>query len=292
MAKRKSVKTKAAEGPGPLAFLDVLPGLVVKLVEKGLALVRKPLSQKVFETGATWLTRLGLFALIVAAVAGLIASLVLIKDAGWPMAPRGLGWVVAVGVVLYVAKRFMGAGEVLISAAPTKLASPAFLDCVALLAVLAGLVSLIGGIYLAIAMKDLVQLVMGAAAFVVCEVLACIAMNPALVHVEVEEGTTTGEEAIGVLSFPMKAAVKMVPLVFGVGAVAGAVMLIVAIVQAFGEPEMVMDELGMKVVEPTREGMRVTLGAGLLPLAAYLGFLGYYLALELIRAILAIPQKL
>ena len=92
----------------------------------------------------------------------------------------------------------------------------------------------------------------------------------------------------------MKAAVKMVPLVFGVGAVAGAVMLIVAIVQAFGEPEMVMDELGlgMKVVEPTREGMRVTLGAGLLPLAAYLGFLGYYLALELIRAILAIPQKL
>jgi len=296
MAKKKTVKAEAAKAGkgGPLAFLDAVPNLVVKVVEKGLGLARKALSQKVFETCSTWLARLGLFALIVAAVAGLIACLVLIKDSGAWMVLRGLGWVVAVGVVLYVAKRFMGAGEVLISAAPTKLASPAFLDCAALLAVLAGLVALIGGIYMSIAMKDVAQLVTGLAGFVICQVLACIAMNPSLVHVEVEEGASTGDEAIGVLSFPMKAIVKTVPLAFGVGAITGAVLLIIAIFKSFGEPAMVMDRMGMSmnVLDPTSEGMRTTVAAGLLPLAAYLAFLGYYLAIELIRAILAIPRKL
>ena len=119
-------------------------------------------------------------------------------------------------------------------------------------------------------------------------------MNPSLVHVEVEEGASTGDEAIGVLSFPMKAIVKTVPLAFGVGAITGAVLLVIAIVEAFGEPEMVMDQFrgSMRVLDPTGEGMRATVAAGLLPLAAYLAFLGYYLAIELIRAILAIPQKL
>ena len=82
MAKKKSVRSKAAKAPKEekpakepapeeakapagagggdrLAFLDVVPDIVVKLAERGLGLVRKCLSQKVFETGATWLTRLG-----------------------------------------------------------------------------------------------------------------------------------------------------------------------------------------------------------------------------------------
>ena len=278
--------TKAApKSGGALCLLDSVPNAVLGPVDAGLSGARRVLSRDLFEGGSRWLTRLGLFAIVVAAAAGLIASLVQIKDGGIARLGVAVAWVVACGVLVYVAKRFLGAGETLIAGAPTKLASPAFLDCVALLTVLGGIVALLGGAYMAITVKALDQLLSGVVVFIVCEVIACIAMNPSMICVDVEAGASTGEEAIGVLSFFVKALVKMVPLVFGIATIGGAVILIVSIFQSFGE-----HVAGM----PFRsyQGMQITFLAGLLPLAAYLVFLTYNLTIELMRAVLVVPAKL
>ena len=281
----ENAPSRPAPSVGGRPELGSIPDTVVGFVQDGLGAVRAFFSTTLLERGSGAMVWLGQWGLLAAGVVGFVVSMVLIKEKGagnFLVAPL---WVLACAVLLYVARRFLGAGEKLIASSPTRLGSSAFLDCLGLLGVLAGVGGLIWGLSASIQEKDVTLLLYGVGIFVVAEVLACIALNPSLINVKVEEGTAAGEEAIGVLSFAMKAVVKMVPLVFGLGAAAGTLLFVAAFFQCFGKSA----PQGMLRAD---QAMTVTVYAGLLPLAGYLAFLLYYLTIDVLRAVLSIPGKI
>jgi hypothetical protein len=119
---------------------------------------------------------------------------------------------------------------------------------------------------------------------------------------------TAGEEAIGILSFLVKLGVRAVPVVFGVGVLWGAALLVYAIllltVPAVGGSGIlnlgpgvlgreIFAALSLSPAQLAAATAAMLLGlAAACPLLAYLGFLVCHVGIELIRALLAIPEKL
>ncbi len=243
----------------------------------------------------------------------------------------GTAQVVFLVVLQYTALRYFGAMDRLNRSTPARMCSAAFLDCYALLNVVGGLVVLLGLTVLAV-QTGLYWLVLPAiGAFILCQYVAVLALNPEALNLTIASEATAGEEALGVLSFLVKLGMRLVPVAFGVGVIGGTMMLLYAAVLLFAPPEG-LDEIAEFVgVERMEEAMgpggrpvsgdegagsseggptgeeilamlpaRVTAAtastilivSAALPFLAYLGFLFSYLSIDVLRAILAMPGKL
>ena len=95
------------------------------------------------------------------------------------------------------------------------------------------------------------------------------------------------DEAIGALTFLVKALLRLVRVAFGAGVACAAMLLAYACGQAFSGEE------GPKLAADTAAVVgRAFWWFGSLPLVAYVLFLLACLALDLFRAILILPRKL
>jgi hypothetical protein len=231
-------------------------------------------------------------------------------------------------VLQYAARRFLGALERLNRSTLARMCSSAFLDCFALLHMFGGLVALLGLTVLAV-QTSLLSLVLPAiASFILCQYVAVLALNPESLNLTIASEATAGEEAIGVLSFLVKLGLRIVPVAFGVGVAWGTLTLLFALylvfmppedpeqIAAFVGPEAMMSSAGpepswvgaeppseepsdgeealrMLPAQVTASGARTTLiTSAALPLASYLFFLVFYLTIDVMRAILAIPGEI
>jgi hypothetical protein len=276
--------TPAEREPAPQkAKWDVL--LAVRLGDGLLAWTRRLMSATRFETCDAAIERAGHYALIAAAALGLLAGIVAaIKSNQFFPFLAGIVWVPCVGIVQYVAARFAGATRGLIRAAPTQLASEALLNCLALLHTLLGVAALISYSVAAIRTETVGLFGVGVAYFVACELITWICLNPSLLAITIQPAAGAGEEAIGVLTFIMKLLTRLTPMVFGIGAMLGALRLLILLVQTFRDRA----ELPMAAVP----AVGLVIVSGCLPLIAYVLFVLNWLALDVIRAILSLPGKL
>jgi hypothetical protein len=130
----------------------------------------------------------------------------------------------------------------------------------------------------------------GMLAFILCEYLAFIALQPAALSISVAPASRAGEEAIGILSFLVKLGLRLVPVAYGVGVVWGAMVLFYACYLAL----MVSGPAGNSraAEETAASGARIVQYSAASPLVSYVLFLFYYLSIDLIRAILSVPGKL
>jgi hypothetical protein len=202
-------------------------------------------------------------------------------------------------VLQYVAGRLLGALDRLSRSTPSRLSSPAFLDCFALLHMIAGLVALVSIAVLAMQMGDLLLVLPGMALFILCQYSAILALNPDALALTITADATAGEEALGVLSFLVKAGARLVPVAFGVGVVWGIALFVQGLVLVFMPPRTLesltrpgdpLRFLPAKLVA-THAGLLVLVFA-LMPVLAYLAFLAYQFLVEVLRSILAIPGRL
>jgi hypothetical protein len=255
----------------------------------------------------------------------------------------GMGGVAILVVLQYAAGRFFEALETLNQSTPGKMASAAFLDCFALLHVFGGLVALLGLAVLAVQTGPILLVLPAIAAFILCQYVAVLALNPESLNLTIVSQTTAGEEAIGVLSFLVKLGLRIVPVAFGVGVVWGTLVLLYAVLLVFVPPETpeelmafvgleametldpsegdempdsfqpsfgdddetpsgseapsdgeeMPDELKMlpaKVTASTARTILIIFAA--LPFLTYVLFLVYNLSIDVLRAILSLPDKL
>jgi hypothetical protein len=229
---------------------------------------------------ARWAVLLGQYALLLAQALCLVIGLsAAIKLSSWEFLLTGVGAALLLLVLQYTAGRFLNAGDALIRSSASRVASVAFLDCLALLLVATGIYLLVQGIM----QKEWSAFFKGLGLFALCDALAYVALNPTMANTAISEGLTAGEEALGILSFGVKAIVAVVPAVFGVGAVIGAVALAISLVPLLKERGTPVDSF---------EATILTVGCACLPLAAYVFFAFYHLGLDLMRAVLSIPGKL
>jgi len=254
------------------------PAMGVESLQSLLNWCRSAFPPETFASLGQFLVRAGhiglLSALVLSVVFGVSAAL---KLSNWIYLLFGLGVALVLWVLQFTADRFLNAGDALVSDSPTKLRSTAFLDCACLLAEAAGILVFISFAMLARGMQQWGLLLIGLAGWGLADAVAYVSMHPVLLNIDTSEDVSAAEEAIGILSFFAKVAVRIVPIAYGVGAVLGAVGLLCGIVSVISDGLVLTAMASIRLV-----GL-----CSILPLLSYVLFAFYHLAIDLMRAVLA-----
>ena len=285
---KQSTEAETAAAPETEAS-GFSPTVLVTLYDKLLDALRGQMNEGRFHGVAKALGTVGHFGLIAAVVLAFFAGLITAtKTDSFSVFISALGFMVLLTVLQYVAAKFLHAGDNLIKATPTPLGTRSFLDCVALLSVIGALAGLVWGIVGAANGGGAAVFCYGMLIFVIEGFFAWIALNPGLANTPVEETASAGEEAIGIISFFLKAFLRLVPVIFGAAVVLGALGLAVGTVKTIGAKGMELH----KAIMLTQASEQVVAIGAVLPLVAFLLFLVYYLMLDVLRSILSLPGKL
>jgi hypothetical protein len=254
------------------------PLKTVGLIDRILAWAKKTLPPEKFETLSGWFAKYGHVGLVCAQILTVLYwTIVAIGNRSWIWFFLGLGYAILLVILQYTADKFLSAGDTLIKSSPSRLSSEAFLNCLALIAVAAG----VGAIVMGIMTRSWVQFTEGLGFSAICISIAYIALNPSLANIKVSKETAAGEEAIGILSFVVKAVVRIVPFAFGLGSIVGSFALLLATFGALKGSDGV-----------SGNPMDLVIVCACLPFASYILFTVYHLIIDILRAILVIPGKL
>jgi hypothetical protein len=259
--------------------------VVTGILERLLGIARSWFDEKILRWTVEWSKTIGHYALLAAAVVGIVVGLVgAIKMDSFYFFLGGVGWVLLLLVLQYIAYRFVGAGNALIDTSPSKLRTTAFLDCVALVGIIGGVILLVGGLISGIRAGDLRPVAVGIGSFVLVEYLACFALNPRILNVTVDERIGAGEDAIGILTFFMKGFLRILPIFYAVFVGLGTLGGVAALIKMIGSPGEGM-ALGFG-------SANLVIAGGVLPFTGYVTFVLYYLTIDVLRSILVLPAKL
>jgi hypothetical protein len=252
----------------------------ISLIDRIIDWAKKTFPPETFEALSDWFAKYGHGGLICAQLLAVVYfTLVAVVTRHWTLIFVGIGYGVLLALVQYTADKFLSAGDTLIKSSPSRLSSEAFLNCLALVAEALGIVVLIK----AIAAWSLTQIIIAVGIWAVCDAIAYIALNPSLANIKIHKKTAAGEEAIGILSFVVKAVVRIVPFAFGVGAIVGSFALLTASLAILFK--------GADGIASTNP-VHFVLVCACLPFASYILFTVYHLIIDVLRAILVIPGKL
>jgi len=257
----------------------------VRWGDQTLAWVNRVMTAARYEAVESWVEKIGHYALIAAAGLGLIYGIAgAFKWDQFSAALIGIVWIPCVGVAQYAAFKFSSTSRGLIKSSGSQLSSRSFLACLALGSLLLGVIALAGYTYGAIRMDSFSSFGRGIAVFVACELVVWLCLNPSLLNIGIVPASRAGEEGIGVLTFILKALLRLTPIAFGIGVIVGDFEILSAIVRLFRNEES-------SIVDASSSAWLV-IGSAALPLIGYVIFILNYLVLDVIRAILALPEKL
>ncbi len=257
----------------------------VNLLEKLIEVIKGGMTLQRLDFCTKWLSVIGHFGIMAAAGIGFLFSLIFaIRTDSFSGFLIGLAWVVLIFVVQYTAHKFSSAGEGLIKDNPSQLTSKIFLDCFGFLVLIGGLVVFVITLLNWVKGNPLADFLMGLGIVVVLLFVAAVAFNFKAVTVEIVQGNSAGQEALGVVTFFIKTFMKLVPILFGALIVLGTVLLFLEGTRLFS------DAAAFAWFRMTRNIAPQILYAALLPFLSYLIFILAYLGIDIIRAILCIPE--
>ena len=272
-----------------------LPDLVAGLLQG----IRNTLSGGFLKTSIDAARDVGHYGVLAAAALAVICAVVAVFKVG-SAAPLGAGLVLLVAVVIaqYIANRFFAANETLVTSSNARVSSLALLDCVALLALLGAVAALVGATIICIRFGEWRPLIPAAVTAALWTYFAVVTLHPESVNVSKGE-TIGGEEAIGLLTFFLRAAVKILPIYFFVLTAAGVLIAALSLFNAAGPvgavAQMSPIPVPFRLLAGSGEdfaGITLVVSACLLPLFGYVGYILFSLPLDLWRALLSVPGKL
>jgi hypothetical protein len=230
----------------------------------------------------------GSYGLLLAAIlVGAFAVIATAKTSEFDHVLWGAVCLLLLVVLQYVAGRSFAAIEELTRTTAGRLASSLVPDSTVVLSLIAGVAALLGLIASAIETENYLSILGGVAGFFVCAYLSVIALHPSMLDISIAPETMAGEELIGVLTFLLKALLRLVPVAFGAGVVCGTVAIAVACFLA------AVGETGFPgALDTSHIARRVLISSAALPLLAYFVFLFSNLVLSLWRCVLSLPGKL
>ena len=249
-------------------------------------------SSKVLSVGNCF-ARIGLAGLFVIAVLSIVFSFVLVARYGMPVISGILFSILSVFWCVflhYVAFTMLPALNTLIKNAPTKMSSAGVLKVMALFVGVVGVFALLYGIYSSFVTfrTELMGIMLietsnvffvGLFLFVLCEFWLFLLLKPSELNVEIVEKTSVGQEFIGLTSFFAKGCLKLTPVVFGTS-ISFAVL---CLLRMLFDTDVLFEQMQMLIY--------LCLSA-FLPLLVYIAFLSYFFALDIVTAVLKLPEKL
>jgi len=301
------------EAPSPVDAEPMLPTAATGKRRAARRLVRHPLDalleqlrkrfgpEKIDRTAGVFRSvgSLGLYAAMLLAAAFAVIKAVNDRDAGAVLWGMGLFFMLA--VLQWAAGRFCDVLDRLNRAASCTLASTAFPDFCAIASLAAGAAVLIGaalgavtlGMHAPTAPGILAAaglFLFGLLVSVACGYLAAAAANLQALNVVIDPEIGAGEEAVGVSAFMLKVLLRLVPVWFGAGVVCGTLLLgcvcWLALAGGKGPEAAMLETIVSAAMKP------VLIGFAALPIVAYLAFIFYCLAIDVLRAFLILPSKI
>jgi hypothetical protein len=276
--------SKIKEAEDETVFLPYL-----KLIDSGLRWTKERFSLKLMEKMAVASRKTGLLASTAGALLMLTfgVTLSINQGADETILHHALA-LVAVVIAQFIAIKFLSSGSALIEKSPDQISSKAFLECFALLLALAAFGILSWGSYASIQTGEFLPAVTSLGIALVLFHGVGISLHHESVNMQLQEETTIGEEAIGLLAFFVKFHMRLVPFAFGVIATVIFIEMSYLLIKLMGA-DWLREALFYSV--QFTDLFVYMLGALLLPLTAYLTFLGCYLVIDLVRAILSLPHS-
>ncbi|MCP5054177.1 MAG: hypothetical protein GY940_43825 [bacterium] len=271
-------------GSGSTAHL-----FAVKLLEKLVDLFKGLLTGNFLKFCIKWLSHIGHWGIVAAAGLGFLFSLIFaIRANDFNTFFFGIVWVLLIFVAQYTAHKFLSAGDKLIGDNPSYMTSKTFLNCFGFLAAIGGVVIFILSIINLIkgrGFDPFMDFLYGLAYFIILEFIALVAFNPHEATVEIEEHNSAGQEAIGIVTFFIKTVMRLIPIFFGALIAVGVVIMVIKGIGLFG------NNMGGSMRDMVQKAVPLVLYGALLPFLSYLFFVLAYLVIDIIRAILSIPDK-
>jgi hypothetical protein len=275
------------QGGGPLPFSRTVLG---DFVTTALKNITGWLNEGFIERSLIFDRNAGHYAVLSGGALGLIYCIfIAIKHNQLAPMLVGVGFVVALAIAQFAAMGFLGAGESLIANTPHRISSRAFLECTGLLFLFAGMGVLVSGLWTGIqigGMNALLPIIPAVIFSVFLVYAAAIAFNPQTVNISIGSGTS-GQEAVGILGFFLKVALKLLPIGFlfiGLGAN-------LVIILSFWQRDLFSQFAPGFGFMADYSGLAMVLFACLLPFVGYIFFLMGNLGLEIIRSILSLTGK-
>jgi hypothetical protein len=248
------------------------------------------LNEKLLCVALERLAKIGIFAMVAAALGALTSSILLAVrnlDGLSPTVAIGVGifTVGLISLIQYFASRFMNSGEQVISASPTKMGSEALTEAIALVSLIPAILLMAAYAFCAVKFEIPSLLIGGMSVLFSGSLTAGIALNPKMLNITIDEKSSAGESAIGIISFYFKSALRAIPAIFGVTAISGTIAVIWGTVKVLtGDTEAGLLSLGI--------GLIMVIIAGLLPVCGLLFFLFGHLLIDVVSSILELPSKL
>lgn len=151
---------------------------------------------------------------------------------------------------------------------------------------------LLSGLVVAVKTSALTPFIWGVVSAFLEFLLAAVCLSPGIAGV-LQKESSAGQEAVGLVSFLLKAQLVLLPLVYLIFAVAGVLLTIVGTV---GAPPPAIS-YGVMLVPALMGaasliGLSVQIFGALIVVIVYFLFLLGYLWVDVIRAILGVPAKL
>mgnify|MGYP003646184445 CR=1 FL=1 len=198
----------------------------------------------------------------------------------------GVGLVVALFAMQYAGVRLFQAMSSLVDSTPTRISTTAFADSIAIISSALAFVVLIIGIYQAIQIESIQLALVVICFFCAFQYVAVVALNPSFLNVTTDTAASTGKEAIGVYSFLAMLGVRALPIAytFSVAAmIAVWSMAVYVLLNSKSEATVVLPGVSDFVQE--------TIWVAAMPLIGYILFISYYLAIDVLGAVLALPSR-
>ena len=255
----------------------------VWIIDKVLEICRALLGQKVINRTDSIAVLVGGWGLYVVTILLFLGMLILGARAGNMQLILYAIAVLPIGILLHwVAIKLLDTNERLIASTPTAIRSENFLNVVAVLLILVGVigipVTLVLGIIDAIKGNYTTLEMVGQTALALY--IGILALNPDRVNVRHSPDATIGQEAIGILTFGLKALYKAVPLFFGIFIVVAGIMSFVLLIQSIADP--------LRAAGGVFNALYWYAIASLSPVLGYVLFLLFYIGIDVIRSILTL----
>lgn len=241
-----------------------------------------------FATAGVTVVEVGRYAVYASIVMNLIfCFMAAVKLDSVSVGMAGIGFAAAALVLQYSAIKLCDTITLLIRATTLRMSSTAFIDSLAVLMLIGGVMALGGSAYGWMRTEEIRLLIVGVVIFIACEQLALMSLHPDALGITITDRATSGEEAIAILSFFLMLPLRFVSGVFGIGcalSVAGTCWSLKLLLEG-GE------SIPHAILCAFISG-EVTLACAIYPLCIYVYFVFAYLFVDVIRSVLVIPDKI
>lgn len=212
--------------------------------------------------------------------------------------PSGMAFSYAFGSIIitalgcYVVYKTMGIFDKIIASSECRISSLNIFEIMVVVYLTLSVGSLLGGIYLAIDAKYFNFVIYGIIGSVFFFLLALYNSAPEDFAIVQDEKASAGEDFTAISTFVVKVILRLVPIAVFVVPIIGIFECIPEIFTTYTVSEGKEIYLNNFSMIMEMESLRMFLLVGCIPLFAYIYYLISYVSLDLIRAVLSLPQKL